>query len=115
MYKQLGSVIRRIREQRKWSLGDLAEKLEFRRGADTSGLQRLERGTKRAPLDLYAAVASAFEMPLSELISAAERQGGLSPEVLLPEERELLVAYRVMESSAQQHYLAIAKGLANKE
>lgn len=111
MYKQLGVVIRRLREQRKWSLGDLAGRMEFRRGADTSGLQRLERGTKRAPLDLYAAVAAALDVPLSELIAAAEREGGISPEVLAPEERRLVDAFRIMEPESRYHLTAVAAAL----
>lgn len=114
MYKQMGAVIRRLREQRGWSLGDMAERMNYRRGADASGLQRLERGTKRAPLDLYSAVALALETPLSELIAAAERESGLAPEVLLPEERALVDAYRGMETDSQEHYLAIARGLVKK-
>jgi transcriptional regulator with XRE-family HTH domain len=115
MYKQIGAVIRRLREQHSWSLGDMAEQLGYRRGADASGLQRLERGTKRAPLDLYAAVALVLEIPLSELVAAAERKGRLSPEILLPEEKSLVAAYRVMDPDAQVHYLALARGLSKSK
>ena len=111
MYKQMGAVIRRLREQRGWSLGDMAERMNYRRGADASGLQRLERGTKRAPLDLYSAVALALETPLSELIAAAERESGMSPEVLLPDEKRLLNAYRIMEPEARYHLDAVADAL----
>lgn len=110
----MGAVIRRLRDQRKWSLGKMAERMEYRRGADTSGLQRLELGTKRAPLDLYAAVAKAFDIPLSELIAAAEREGGLSPEVVLPEEKQLLNAYRAMEPEARYHLDAVAAALGKE-
>jgi transcriptional regulator with XRE-family HTH domain len=112
MYKQMGAVIRRLREQRGWSLGDMAERMNYRRGADASGLQRLERGTKRAPLDLYSAVALALEAPLSELVAAAEREGGLSPDVLLPDEKRLIAAYRVMEPETRYHLDAVADALS---
>ena len=115
MYKQIGAVIRRLREQRKWSLGDLAGRMEFRRGADTSGLQRLERGTKRAPLDLYAAVAAALDIPLSELVAAAERESGLAPCVLMPDEKTLVEAYRIMEPESRYHLSAVAKALSKED
>lgn len=115
MYKQMGAVIRRLREQRGWSLGDMAERMNYRRGADASGLQRLERGTKRAPLDLYSAVALSLELPLSELIAAAERESGLSPEVLLPEERRLIDAFRIMEPESRYHLTAVAAALKKGE
>lgn len=115
MYKEIGAVIRRLREQRGWSLSDLAGQLDYMRGADSSGLQRIERGTKRAPLDLYVAVAGAFGMPLSEMIVKAELERGTDTQAVAPEERELVQAYRLMQPSAQEHYLEIAKGLAKKE
>lgn len=114
MYKLLGTLLRELREKHGWTLEELTGRLGDIRGADSSGIQRIESGKKKAPLELYAALASVFEMPLSELIATAEQRSGKSGNILIEDEENLVGFYRTMEPDQQSVYRELARVMTKK-
>lgn len=101
MYKELGAVIKRLREDRGMSLDDLAAAMQYPKGGDPSGLQRLESGGKRVYIDLYEQIATTFGIRLSDIISEAESSGDISRKILSPKEEETLNRYLALNDSAK--------------
>lgn len=71
-YTAIGDRIRYRRRQQKWSQQTLAEKANV----DTSYISQIERGVTHVSLPTLAAIASAFDCSLDELVSdsASSRQ-----------------------------------------
>lgn len=115
MYKVLGTILRELREKRGWTLEELTGQLGDIRGADSSGIQRVESGKKKAPLELYAALAAVFGMQLSVLIATAEQRSGKPGNVLVEDEENLLGFYRAMEPDQQSVYRELAGMMAKKQ
>ena len=101
MYREIGVVIKRLRDERGMSLEDLAGAMEYPKGGDPSGLQRLESGGKRVYLDLYEQIAKAFGLRLSEIIREAEGTGDTSDKVLSQREEETVSKYLSLSDSAK--------------
>lgn len=100
MYKRIGAVVKRLREDRGMSLEDLAGAMEYPKGGDPSGLQRLESGGKRVYLDLYEQIAQAFGVQLWEMIKEAESQTP-ADRVLAKREEETIARYLSLSDSAK--------------
>lgn len=100
MYKEIGAVIKRLREDRGMSLEDLAGAMQYPKGGDPSGLQRLESGGKRVYLDLYEQIACAFGLPLADIIREAERPGG-DYKIMSPREAETVSNYLSLNDAAK--------------
>jgi transcriptional regulator with XRE-family HTH domain len=66
----LGAVITDLRVSRKWSQGDLGEKI----GHTEFYVSRIEKGTQSAPLDVIVLVAQAFGLRGSQLLAKAEKK-----------------------------------------
>ncbi|MET3421195.1 transcriptional regulator with XRE-family HTH domain [Actinoplanes tereljensis] len=64
----VGPRLKRIRAQREVTLAELAE----RTGISTSTLSRLENGQRRPSLELLLPLASAYRVPLDDLVGAPE-------------------------------------------
>jgi len=101
VYKDIGAVIKRLREDRRMSLEDLAGSMQYPKGGDPSGLQRLESGGKRVYLDLYVQIASAFGIPLSDIIREAETKDDRKNKILSPSEEKTVVRYLCLSDSAK--------------
>lgn len=101
MYREIGAVVKRLREQRGMSLDDLAGAMQYPKGGDPSGLQRLEAGSKRVYMDLYEQIAGAFNIPLWELIREAECGGVPGSKVLSQREEETINSYLALSDSAK--------------
>lgn len=101
MYREIGTVIKRLREERRMSLEDLAGAMQYPKGGDPSGLQRLESGGKRVYLDLYEQIAQAFGLRLSDIIKEAEGGGDSSKKVLSQREEETLSRYLCLSDPAK--------------
>lgn len=101
MYEAIGAIIKRLRDDRKMSLEDLAGAMDYPKGGDPSGLQRLESGGKRVYLDLYEQIAKAFGIRLSDIIKEAEGSGKRSEKILSPREEETLNHYLALSDSAK--------------
>lgn len=101
MYKEIGAVVKRLREDRGMSLEDLAGVMQYPKGGDPSGLQRLESGGKRVYLDLYEQIATAFGVPLSAIIMEAEGDGGPESKVLSGKEKMTINSYLSLSDSAK--------------
>lgn len=112
MYKTFGKVIKQLRENRGWTLDDLAGQIGELRGADRSGIQRIESGKKKAPLELYAALAAAFDMRLSMLIAATEQELGMPGNTLTDEERKLIADFRTMLPEQKASFRELARAIA---
>ena len=65
---QVGPRLRQIRAQRGVTLADLSTTT----GISTSTLSRLENGQRRASLELLLPLASAYRVPLDDLVGAPE-------------------------------------------
>lgn len=65
----IGNVIRRIRQEKKLTLEELA----FQIGTDATNLSRIERGIQNATPDLLEKIASALELPISSLYLMVEQ------------------------------------------
>jgi len=112
MYKALGEVLKKLRIKRGWTLEYLTGQLGDIRGADSSGIQRIEAGKKKAPLELYVALATAYELPLSTLIAMAEQIPGAIDDASVDEEESLIASYRAMEPSQQSVFRELGKVMA---
>ena len=95
--KDLGSRIRRYREQAGLSQTELGEKL----GVSYQQVQKYERGLNRLSVDTLLCLARALELPLTAFVETGEgAKGGLVGEprpeygVLSKEERELIKGFR---------------------
>lgn len=93
MGKEIGAVIRRLRDEREMSLGVLAGVMGYPKGGDPTGLQRIEAGDKRVYLDLYLQIADAFGIPFSEILREAEGKGDATKKVLSPKEEKTIGTY----------------------
>jgi len=67
-YRIVGRAIKALREARKWTQPQLAEKS----GLDQPSISRVERGVQGIAIDTLAAVARGLGMRLSELMAVAE-------------------------------------------
>lgn len=65
----IGIVIRRIRQEKKLTLEELA----FQIGTDATNLSRIERGMQNATPDLLEKIARALELPISSLYLMVEQ------------------------------------------
>lgn len=101
MYKEIGAIVKRLREDRQMSLEDLAGAMEYPKGGDPSGLQRLESGGKRVYLDLYEQIANAFGLRLSDIIKEAEGRGDSGYKVMSPREEETVSRYLCLSDPAK--------------
>ncbi|MDD2664404.1 MAG: helix-turn-helix transcriptional regulator [Dechloromonas sp.] len=101
MYREIGSVVKRLREERGMSLEDLAGAMQYPKGGDPSGLQRLEAGSKRVYMDLYEQIAAAFNISLWELVREAEGAGDPCSKVLSQREEETIHSYLTLSDSAK--------------
>jgi ribosome-binding protein aMBF1 (putative translation factor) len=68
-FQGLGLAVRALREERGWSPGELAEKIED----DLSIIERIERGTVDADWATLRVLATALNLPLPDLIAQAEQ------------------------------------------
>lgn len=69
--EKLGKVIRKMREARGWSQGELASRI----GVDTSQVSRYERGKQDIPSDNLREIAKLFSTSVARLFMAAEGIG----------------------------------------
>jgi transcriptional regulator with XRE-family HTH domain len=69
----LGALLRKLRRERRQTLAQLAKRVPM----SASNLSRLELGSQGPPADeIIERLAAALEVPASELLRAAGRQGG---------------------------------------
>ncbi len=101
-----GLIIKELRQRHGWS----QEELAFRVGSTAATISRIETGKHGAVDQLKAALASAFDPKLSELIALAE-SGPLPKLVQMPasDEERLMVHVDRMSSEKRDLLLAIAK------
>ena len=62
---RFGRKVRRLRNQRKWTQEDMAERL----GIDRSYLADIERGNRNVSLLMQQTIAQGFEISLAKLFS----------------------------------------------
>jgi transcriptional regulator with XRE-family HTH domain len=71
--ERLGRHIRRIREQRGWTLEELAERM----GVSANTVRRIERGQSQRPhVHTLSRLANAFGVALEHLLDEASRELG---------------------------------------
>ena len=77
----VGDRIRRLRQQRGWSLRDLTERVHKPEGGHYSGgyFSRLERGWGSAPLYVYLIIAEQLEVDAGVLLGPDEVQREITP------------------------------------
>lgn len=107
----IGSIIEKIRNDHGWSQDELADRC----GTTKSNLSRIEKNKQWPREDLLEKIASALDVRVYQLFAMAE---GASLPTQAPEynrdERELIKAWRSMDSDAQSNYIGLAKSLAKK-
>src|SRR5438132_12434676 len=102
--KKLGGVLRRLREERGWSLSYVGEI------CDTSGanVSKIELGqAKEYSLDLLSRLAGAYGIQLYDLFASAE-SGEAIANVMNTEEARLVDSYRAMSPSQRETLMSIA-------
>jgi transcriptional regulator with XRE-family HTH domain len=75
MQLSLGQTIRRLRKERKLSLGELSK----RSGVQLATLSRIENGVMAGTLRSYLRIAGVYDMKLSELFLEAEKDAAATP------------------------------------
>lgn len=116
MYKKIGAVIKRLREDRGMSLEDLSGAMQYPKGGDPSGLQRLESGGKRVYLDLYEQIANVFGLPLADIIREAEGRADEN-KIMSPREAETVGHYLSLNDPAKGavDYIVAATARSDKK
>lgn len=104
---KLGAVIRKKRQERKWSMDDLVERMGDVKGGDRASLSKIENEQRWPRPDTLEAVARAFGLHVYQLFAEAEGID-LPIAVANPAELRLLNSVRAMEPGVREHYLAIA-------
>ena len=81
----VGHRIRRLRQEREWSLYDLSRRVPKPEGGHFSAgyFSRLERGWASPPLYTYVKIAEAFELDEGRLLGPEPVQGDATPEEVL--------------------------------
>ena len=73
--KPFGAVLKRLRQARNFS----QEELAFRCSVSRNYLALLEAGENSPTLNRLAAIASALELPLPELLAQVQTEAGIPP------------------------------------
>lgn len=66
----LGAVLARVREQRKLTFQQIADRM----GSDRNYVWELEQGERKAKLPTVASLAVGLDMPLTELVGLTEKE-----------------------------------------
>jgi transcriptional regulator with XRE-family HTH domain len=91
------------------------EKLAERSNLSPNYLGKVESEHARPSLDVAVAIARALKTPLGSLVEpTARRGGGATPQVLEPDELELLKVYATMSLESQTALIALLRSLGRK-
>ncbi|MFC4158957.1 helix-turn-helix transcriptional regulator [Chitinimonas lacunae] len=103
----LGYIIRTLREARNWSQDQLAHEAQ----TTAATVSRIENSKQDTTVELAGKLAAAFQMPAYELIAMAEGYERVSEPLSVPEEGQLVDAYRRMDKNKQQAVLQLMEWL----
>ena len=106
LLRQVGQRVSQARKERGWTQEQLAEAI----GIEPVTLSRWETGDRALSLSTLAAIASALEVPLGDLLDVTR---DIPAAEHAPEEGELLRLYRGLSESQQDIILRLARDLAS--
>lgn len=106
--QRLGDALRRLREERRWTLEYVAEVC----GTSAANVSKIEHGrTREFNLDLLDRLASAFGLRLHELFALAQGVPVSGAAALMPDELELLESYRALPAGQRDTLRTVARTL----
>ncbi|MFI5298701.1 MAG: helix-turn-helix domain-containing protein [Polyangiales bacterium] len=106
-----GPAVRARRQDLKLTLEKLAE----RSNVSPNYLGKVESEQARPSLDVAVSIAKALKTPLGSLVEPTVRRGGgATPQVLEPDESELLKAYATLTLESQTALLALLRSFGRK-
>ena len=106
LLQQIGQRVAQARRDRGWTQEQLAETV----GVEPVTMSRWETGDRALSLSTLAAIASALEVPLGDLLDVTR---DIPAAEHAPEEGELLRLYRGLSESQQDIILRLARDLAS--
>lgn len=107
---KLGEAVKAMRDEAELTDDQLADKA----GTSKASISRIENNKQTPSLDMLERIAAALDVKVYQIFARAE---GITLPIAkaAPVERDLIREFRAMEPTVQDHYLAIARGLAKRD